>query len=233
MMKSLVVAIALLFSANLMAQSRGQLLEDVRQISSLVKEETYNSQANSQSLRQARELLEEAYELVGGSRGGSDILCARANFGYIPTNTASGVSYGENVSSIDECQRMLPPRGAKALCAKSRFGFQPMAIDRALFIGDDYFSSLDACLEVAPTFGQNIMCAKVRFGYSPYNIDRMLQMGDYVATASQCQEMLPVRGSQLMCIKISFGFQAINISSGRAFGQRTSTLDQCHRLINQ
>ncbi len=232
-MKSLFISIFLLSSANLFAQSRGQLLEDVRQISSLVKEETYNSQASAQNLRQARELLEEAYELVGGSRGGSEILCGRASFGYIPTNTRNGATYGENVSSIETCQSMLPPRGAKALCAKSRFGYQPMSIDLVAFIGDGYFSTLESCLEVAPTFAQNVMCSKVRFGYSPFAINTLAQLGEYVSTVSQCLEMLPTRGSQLMCIKVSFGFQAINVTSGRSFGQRTSTLDQCQRLINQ
>ncbi len=232
-MKSLFISVILLASTNLFAQSRGQLLEDVRQLSSMVREETYNSQASSQSLRQARELLEEAYDLVGGSRTGSEILCGRASFGYIPTNTVNGMTYGESVSTIQTCQQMLPPSGAKALCAKSRFGYQPMSLARATFIGDGYFSTLESCLEVAPTFAQNVMCSKVRFGFSPFNINTLAQLGEYVSTASQCLEMLPARGSQLMCIKVSFGYQAINVSSGRSFGQRTSTLDQCQRLINQ
>tara|TARA_R110000868_G_scaffold90968_8_gene252148 strand:+ start:642 stop:1310 length:669 start_codon:yes stop_codon:yes gene_type:complete len=215
------------------AQSRGQLLQDVRQVSDLVSESTYSSQASIHSLQQARQLLEEAYDLVSGSRSGSDILCARGSFGYVPTNTATGMSYGEDISSLSTCQQMLPPPGAAAMCAKSRFGYQPINLSRGLFIGDNYFAQLDDCLRVAPTIGQTIMCARSSFGFTPYNINTLSPLGDYVTSIPTCMDMLPVRGSQLMCIKVSFGFQAINISTGRSFGQRTATLDQCHLIINR
>lgn len=229
---SLIVLISLM-SFNLLAQTRGQVLEDVRQWSDLVKEETYNSQASTPNIQEARQLLEDAHNLISGSRNDSNILCARATFGFVPTNTATGMAYGEYMTSINECQRTLPSRGARAMCAKGRFGFQPMSLDRALFIGDNYFSRLDDCLQVAPVAGQSIICAKTNFGFTPHSLNTLAPLGDYVSSLPMCLDMLPTRGSQLMCIKVNFGFQAINISSGRSFGQRTPTLDLCHQIINR
>lgn len=232
-MKLTIVTFLSLFMFAASAQTRGQLLQDIRQWSDSVREETYSSQANNYSLAQAQDLLEEAHALLSGSRSSSQLLCARVSFGYIPTNTANGLTYGDNVSTLEECQRLLPARGVRAMCGKARFGYQHFAIGNAMVIGDDNFNSIDECLQTAPQIGQRVMCTKVRFGYRPVQLTSLSYLGDKVSRVSECLELLPTRGSDLMCVKLGFGFQAINIVSGRTYGQSTSNLAECHELINQ
>lgn len=232
-MKLTIVTFLSLFMFAASAQTRGQLLQDIRQWSDSVREETYSSQANNYSLAQAQDLLEEAHALLAGSRSSSQLLCARAAFGYIPTNTANGMTYGDNVSTITECQRLLPSRGARAMCGKARFGYRHFAISNAATIGDDDFTSINECLQTAPRAGQRVMCSKVRMGYRPVQLTNLSYLGDKVSTVTQCLELLPSPGSSLMCVKLGFGYRALNIVSGRTIGQSTSTLSECHELINQ
>lgn len=232
-MKAALILILGLLTLNSYGQNRGQALQEIRDWSQSVSNETYSSQASTQDLRRVRELLEHAHSLLAGGRSASDIVCSRVSFGYAPVNTATGFQYGENVSTESECLRMLPPRGAKALCARARFGYQHMTIDRGQFVGESTFSTLTECLELAPGIGQVMMCARARFGYIPYNLQTLLSIGEDVSTASECLQLLPERGSNLMCIRVNFGYQAVNITTGRGIGARSSTLSECHRLINR
>lgn len=232
-MKTALVLVLGLLTLNSYAQNRGQVLQDIRDWSGFVTNETYATQASTQDLHHARELLKQAHALMTGGRSDSNIICSRASFGYAPINTATGFQYGEDVSTISECQRMLPARGAKALCARARFGYQHMTIDHGQFIGESSFSTLGECLELAPTMGQVMICARARFGYIPYNLQTLLSIGEDVSTATECLQLLPERGSNLMCIRVNFGYQAVNITTGRGIGARTSTLSECHRLINR
>lgn len=232
-MKTALVLVLGLLTLNSFAQSRGQVLEDIRSWSESVANETYSSQASTQDLHHARQLLEQAHTLLAGGRSTNDIICSRASFGYAPVNSATGFQYGEDVSTLGECRRMLPARGAKALCVRARFGYQHMTIDRGQYIGESNFSTLDECLELAPVMGQVMMCARARFGYIPYNLQSLLSIGESVPTSTECLQLLPERGSNLMCIRVNFGYQAVNITNGRGIGARTSTLSECHRLINR
>ena len=232
-MKILLFILVSLISTQLSAQSRAQLLEDIRYWSDSIKEETYNTRSENRTLLQVQQLIEEAHGLLSGARNTSQLICSRVSFGFVPTNTATGLTYGEPSSSIEDCQRLLPARGTRALCAKARFGFQHLTIDRAMVIGQDTFNDVEECMQTVPRIGQKIMCTKVRFGYHPFNLMNFLYMGDKVSTVDECLTMMPRRGSDLMCIKQGFGFQAINISTGRSYGTRTSTLEQCQRLIHQ
>lgn len=222
-----------LLSLNAKAQTRGQTLEELRDLSDSLHEETYSTSASQIQLEQARELMHEAYGILSTGRNTSEVICARARFGYVPTNTRTDATYGDNVSDLVTCQRMLPPRGAKAMCAKARFGYQFVALAQNAFIGDGNFSELNDCLRLAPRIGQTILCAKARFGYKPYHIGNLQGLGEHVSDERDCMALLPRRGSNLMCVKATSGYQPIDFTNGRSIGGRTSNLSDCHRMINQ
>lgn len=188
-MKNLIIIAGLLLSANLFAQTRGDILRSIRDLSYQVENETYNTQANQRELQEARRLMQQALDKLTDLGGGDTFLeCRTFVFPILDRTMTPSDALNE---AIRLCRNVEAVEEMKYLYSK---------YDRGL-------TSRDAITRAARVAtGQLIgKLDLLRFAYEKY--DRQLTARDAADRAVQGVSSIPYTRSPnrvLNCFQSSF-----------------------------
>lgn len=188
-MKSLIITLSLLASSALMAQGRGQVLRNIRDLSYQIENESYNTQAGVRELQEARSFLQRALDKLTNQGGGDAFLECRT-FAFpildrtLPANDAlnEAIKLCRSVQAVEE-MKYLFEKYDRTLPARD-------AITRATRVATE---KLVGKLEL------------LRFAYEKY--DRMLSSRDAADKAVQGVSSIAISRSPsrvLSCFQSSF-----------------------------